>query len=209
MSKPPAAPQCQKCGTVAVPSYLVLSPTLLYWRCPDCVGIWTTLKSAIEQHQETYAQRSTRNSARAHCPQCDGTEVVDLADVLRVQNALTTSDVAPAVAGGSCQVGRMGQRPDWSSAIQRQQRRRTSMGARSPQIRPLVDWRTRRLRIHRQYVGASGDGYFYVLDARTSERLWQMALAGSIQSGPMSYSVGGKQYVAVAAGNTLFAFGLR
>jgi alcohol dehydrogenase (cytochrome c) len=53
------------------------------------------------------------------------------------------------------------------------------------------------------------DGYFYALNARTGELLWQMALAGSVQSGPMSYSVAGKQYIAVAAGNTLFVFALR
>jgi alcohol dehydrogenase (cytochrome c) len=53
------------------------------------------------------------------------------------------------------------------------------------------------------------DGYFYALDARTGELLWQIAVAGSVQSGAMTYSVNGKQYVAVAAGNTLFSFGLR
>lgn len=53
------------------------------------------------------------------------------------------------------------------------------------------------------------DGYFYALNARTGELLWQRDMAGSVQSGPMSYSVGGKQYIAVAAGNTLFAFALR
>jgi outer membrane protein assembly factor BamB len=53
------------------------------------------------------------------------------------------------------------------------------------------------------------DGYFYALDARTGQLLWQMALAGSVQGGPMSYAVGDKQYIAVAAGNTLFAFALR
>ncbi|HSP68571.1 MAG TPA: PQQ-binding-like beta-propeller repeat protein [Bryobacteraceae bacterium] len=53
------------------------------------------------------------------------------------------------------------------------------------------------------------NGYFYALDARTGQLLWQMSLAGSVQSGPMSYSVGGKQYIAVTAGNTLFAFALR
>ena len=53
------------------------------------------------------------------------------------------------------------------------------------------------------------DGYFYALDARTGQLLWQMGLAGSVQSGPMTYSVGGKQFIAVAAGNTLFAFALR
>jgi alcohol dehydrogenase (cytochrome c) len=53
------------------------------------------------------------------------------------------------------------------------------------------------------------DRYFYALNARTGEILWQTALTGSVLSGPMSYSVGGKQYIAVAAGNTLFAFALR
>jgi alcohol dehydrogenase (cytochrome c) len=51
--------------------------------------------------------------------------------------------------------------------------------------------------------------YFYALDARTGELLWQMALTGNVESGPMSYSVGGTQYIAVAAGNTLFTFALR
>jgi alcohol dehydrogenase (cytochrome c) len=58
-------------------------------------------------------------------------------------------------------------------------------------------------------AAALADGYFFALDARTGELLWQMALAGSVQSGPMTYSVTGKQYIAVAAGNTLFAFALR
>jgi alcohol dehydrogenase (cytochrome c) len=53
------------------------------------------------------------------------------------------------------------------------------------------------------------DGYFYALDARTGEVLWRMSLAASVRSGPMSYAVDGKQYVTVAAGNTLFAFALR
>ena len=53
------------------------------------------------------------------------------------------------------------------------------------------------------------DGYFYALDARTGQQLWQMALAGSVHASPISYAVGGKQYIAVAAGNTLFAFALR
>jgi alcohol dehydrogenase (cytochrome c) len=53
------------------------------------------------------------------------------------------------------------------------------------------------------------DRYFYALDARTGQLLWQMGLAGSVQSGPMTYSVNGQQFIAVAAGNTLFAFALR
>ena len=53
------------------------------------------------------------------------------------------------------------------------------------------------------------DGYFYALDARTGRLLWSTALGGDIRSGPISYSVAQKQYVAVAAGNSLFAFALR
>jgi alcohol dehydrogenase (cytochrome c) len=53
------------------------------------------------------------------------------------------------------------------------------------------------------------DRYFYALDARTGQLLWRMALTYSVQSTPITYAVRGKQYVAVAAGNTLFTFALR
>ena len=53
------------------------------------------------------------------------------------------------------------------------------------------------------------DRYVYALDARTGELLWQMALTGSVQGAPMSYAVNSRQYVAVAAGDTLFAFTVR
>jgi alcohol dehydrogenase (cytochrome c) len=53
------------------------------------------------------------------------------------------------------------------------------------------------------------EGYFFALDARTGELLWKVALGGQVNSGPMSYSVNGRQYVTVAAGSSLFAFALR
>ena len=53
------------------------------------------------------------------------------------------------------------------------------------------------------------EGYFYALNARTGELLWKIPLGGQINSGAMSYSVNGKQYVAVAAGTSLFSFALR
>jgi alcohol dehydrogenase (cytochrome c) len=53
------------------------------------------------------------------------------------------------------------------------------------------------------------EGYFFALDARTGALLWKAALGGQINSGPMSYSVNGRQYLTVAAGNALFAFALR
>ena len=71
------------------------------------------------------------------------------------------------------------------------------------------------------FTGTSGDPYsdpndarrvdrlFYALDARTGQALWKFGLAASIQSPPITYSVGGKQYVAVAANDALFAFALR
>src|SRR5439155_18584368 len=61
-----------------------------------------------------------------------------------------------------------------------------------------------------QYAaGRAIDGELYALDGATGQLLWQFALPGSIKSSVMTYSVDGRQYVAVAAGNTLFAFALR
>jgi alcohol dehydrogenase (cytochrome c) len=56
---------------------------------------------------------------------------------------------------------------------------------------------------------ASREGYFYALDARTGAQLWRASLGGQGANGPISYAVNGVQYVAAAAGNGLFVFGLR
>jgi alcohol dehydrogenase (cytochrome c) len=58
------------------------------------------------------------------------------------------------------------------------------------------------------FVGGR-EGNFFALNARTGSMLWKAALGGNIASGPISYSVNGRQYIAVAAGNSLFAFALR
>jgi alcohol dehydrogenase (cytochrome c) len=52
------------------------------------------------------------------------------------------------------------------------------------------------------------EGYFFALDARSGNLLWKAALGGQVNSGPMSYSMNGKQYITVAAGSSLFAFAL-
>ena len=52
------------------------------------------------------------------------------------------------------------------------------------------------------------EGYFYGLDASDGRILWRVTLGGMVASGPISYVVDGKQYVAVAAGHSLFVFGL-
>jgi alcohol dehydrogenase (cytochrome c) len=53
------------------------------------------------------------------------------------------------------------------------------------------------------------EGYFFALDARSGALLWKINLGGAIAAGPMTYSVGGKQYVAISAGSGLFVYGLR
>ena len=53
------------------------------------------------------------------------------------------------------------------------------------------------------------DGYFFALDARDGKLLWRTAVGGIVASGPMTYSVNGRQYVTVAAGNSLFCYALR
>jgi len=57
--------------------------------------------------------------------------------------------------------------------------------------------------------GGGREGYFFALDAETGELLWKAAVGGQVNAGPMSYAVDGRQYIAVAAGNALFTFGLR
>ena len=54
----------------------------------------------------------------------------------------------------------------------------------------------------------SRDGSFYAIDAKTGAELWRAAVGGQVVAGPMTYRVSGKQYVAIAAGSTMFAFAL-
>ncbi len=53
------------------------------------------------------------------------------------------------------------------------------------------------------------EGYFFALDGRNGNLLWKAALGGQVNSGPMSYMVNNRQYVAVAAGSALFVYALR
>ncbi len=53
------------------------------------------------------------------------------------------------------------------------------------------------------------EGYFYALDARTGAELWKASLGGSEEAAPMTYRVGDKQYISIAAGHALFTFALR
>ena len=53
------------------------------------------------------------------------------------------------------------------------------------------------------------EGYFYALDARSGALLWTFTAGGQVQSSPISYSVNGRQYIAVCAGSSLYSFALR
>jgi alcohol dehydrogenase (cytochrome c) len=52
------------------------------------------------------------------------------------------------------------------------------------------------------------EGNFIALDAQSGKALWHFQCGASVYSSPMTYAVEGKQFVAVAAGSSLFAFGL-
>jgi alcohol dehydrogenase (cytochrome c) len=45
-----------------------------------------------------------------------------------------------------------------------------------------------------------GNGWFNAVDAKTGKRLWRFNLGAGVNAPPISYEVGGQQYIAVAAG---------
>jgi alcohol dehydrogenase (cytochrome c) len=53
------------------------------------------------------------------------------------------------------------------------------------------------------------EGFFFALDAKTGALLWKAPVAGIVQAAPMSYAIRGRQYIAIAAGNSLYAYALR
>jgi len=57
-------------------------------------------------------------------------------------------------------------------------------------------------------VFTSNLNYLVALDAGTGKILWHTGLTGIPGAGPITYEVDGKQYVLVAAGDTMFAFAL-
>jgi alcohol dehydrogenase (cytochrome c) len=47
---------------------------------------------------------------------------------------------------------------------------------------------------------------FYALKSATGEKLWSVNLGGHINASPVTFVAGGRQLVAIAAGNSIFAF---
>jgi alcohol dehydrogenase (cytochrome c) len=56
--------------------------------------------------------------------------------------------------------------------------------------------------------GAVRDGNILALDAATGAHLWHFQTGTSLSASPMSYGVSGRQYIGIAAGNTVYAFAL-
>ena len=54
----------------------------------------------------------------------------------------------------------------------------------------------------------SDEGNFFALDAKTGKPLWDFQTGGGIAANPISFSVEGKQSVAIAAGRVLYVFSL-
>jgi alcohol dehydrogenase (cytochrome c) len=52
------------------------------------------------------------------------------------------------------------------------------------------------------------EGNVIALDAVSGKALWHFQMGGAVYAAPMTFAVDGKQYVAIAAGSSLFAFGL-
>jgi outer membrane protein assembly factor BamB len=48
--------------------------------------------------------------------------------------------------------------------------------------------------------GGTADRQFFALDAESGELLWQTRLNGDVSGAPVSFAIGGKQYLAVASG---------
>jgi|HubBroStandDraft_1064217.scaffolds.fasta_scaffold04312_6 alcohol dehydrogenase (cytochrome c) len=56
----------------------------------------------------------------------------------------------------------------------------------------------------------SGDaeGNFIAFEAKAGKPLWHFQMGGAVYAAPMAFAVDGKEYVAIAAGSAVYAFGL-
>ncbi len=52
------------------------------------------------------------------------------------------------------------------------------------------------------------EGFFQALDARTGALLWKTNLGAAINSGPITYRIGTRQYVSIVSGLSMFVFAL-
>jgi alcohol dehydrogenase (cytochrome c) len=52
------------------------------------------------------------------------------------------------------------------------------------------------------------EGNFIALNAATGKPLWHFQMGGAVYASPMAFAVDGKEYIAIAAGSSLYAFAL-
>ena len=52
------------------------------------------------------------------------------------------------------------------------------------------------------------EGNFIALDAATGKPLWHFQMGGAVYAAPVAFAVDGNEYIAIAAGSALYAFGL-
>ena len=52
------------------------------------------------------------------------------------------------------------------------------------------------------------EGNFIALDAASGKTLWHFQMGGAVYAAPIAFAVDGKEYVVIAAGSALYAFGL-
>src|SRR5436853_256721 len=52
------------------------------------------------------------------------------------------------------------------------------------------------------------EGNFIALDAASGKPLWHFQMGGAVYASPLAFSVDGREYVAIAAGSSLYTFGL-
>ncbi|HEX2465395.1 MAG TPA: PQQ-dependent dehydrogenase, methanol/ethanol family [Thermoanaerobaculia bacterium] len=56
--------------------------------------------------------------------------------------------------------------------------------------------------------GGTQEGHIFALDASSGEPLWSFSTGSPVRTNPMSFTIEGRQHVAMAGGNALFVLGL-
>jgi outer membrane protein assembly factor BamB len=57
-------------------------------------------------------------------------------------------------------------------------------------------------------VFGADHGSFFALDSRTGKPLWSVETGGVIYAAPVTYTVGGEQFVSIISGRNLMTFAL-
>ncbi len=82
------------------------------------------------------------------------------------------------------------------------------MGGKPARSRSILGWHARQPPRPLVIYGAE-DGALVAADATTGKTLWSFQTNHTWKASPMTYSFDGKQFVGVAAGSNIFAFGVQ